>query len=170
MLSVNWFRRRPSVGMAFRVMLNRRAEELSLVCAGVSPELLVVRLRLMAIQMESADWEDRRACLGVSSPALSTAAIAYHTALGPDVYMTPWGFSGVMNSKLRQNDHKSHWSGMTPSDVLAGLRGEIQELSDELPGGDTERIIREAADVANFAFFAHDNARRGVWRNHHDHR
>ena len=85
--------------------------------------------------------------------------------LRPEVERFAW----AMEMKLRKNDHKGHWSGCTNAYLLRRLVGETEELRLAMLGPDgqksltvaeAEYIIREAADVANFAMMIADNARR----------
>ena len=70
-------------------------------------------------------------------------------------------FANKMESVLRCNDHKRHWTGMSTAQLLTRLRQELRELEREtkrdgtLDGG-TWKIIKEAADVANFAMMIAD--------------
>lgn len=67
-------------------------------------------------------------------------------------------FARVMEKCLRENDHKPGWQ----SDTLEELLERLEEEVDELKSGrlSNEDVIREAADVANFAMMIADNARR----------
>lgn len=69
-------------------------------------------------------------------------------------------FAQAMERELQANDHKSHWSGCEVTYLLRRLRDEMGELDRALSNGaPSERIISEAADVANFAMMVADNAR-----------
>ena len=61
-------------------------------------------------------------------------------------------FAGQMETKLRENEHKGNWTTRPDGDLLVDLEGEVVELEDSiaLQTNPTE-IIKEAADVANFA-------------------
>jgi NTP pyrophosphatase (non-canonical NTP hydrolase) len=76
-------------------------------------------------------------------------------------------FAQLMEQKLRQNDHKDHWSHEEPGWLLKRLHGEADELGGavrkyrlDVPPtcstGDRWRIGAEAADVANFAMMIAD--------------
>lgn len=71
-------------------------------------------------------------------------------------------FSEDMEHQLSNNDHKGHWSGCTNAYLLRRLETECRELRRELEKSRVkpERVIREAADVANFAMMIADNARQ----------
>lgn len=76
-------------------------------------------------------------------------------------------FALDMLTKLRANSHKAHWRVVTPEWLLGRLREEVEELSDAIDDEfdgicSAETVIRECADVANFALMIADNARRGV--------
>lgn len=74
-------------------------------------------------------------------------------------YRLGW-FMDAMLDKLDQNDHKTHWSNATQSYLLGRLADEVGELRRavlvETP--DPDRVLAEAADVANFAMMIADNA------------
>ena len=69
-------------------------------------------------------------------------------------------FAHAMESKLRDNDHKSGWKGCGIDWLLARLTQEVGELAEQLAtdGPDDEDTIGEAADVANFAMMVADVA------------
>jgi NTP pyrophosphatase (non-canonical NTP hydrolase) len=77
-------------------------------------------------------------------------------------------FASRMEAKLRENDHKSHWSECSFSWLLGRLDEETKELIAEWKRASergftkeqAHRIAEEAADIANFALFIADNARR----------
>lgn len=65
-------------------------------------------------------------------------------------------FAQRLEAKLRANEHKGDWHDIPYIRLLWMLRREVSELQDALvmgPDGgvDTENVINEAADVANFA-------------------
>ena len=69
-------------------------------------------------------------------------------------------FANEMERTLRDNDHKGVWHGMTLKQCLRRLRQETAELERAIEKKETPaRILREAADVANFAMFIADNAK-----------
>lgn len=82
-------------------------------------------------------------------------------------------FAGEMERMLRKNDHKSGWDNDYLGDLLSRMREEARELRlivddaqlypgsrrDNYSTAQLEAIIREAADVANFAMMIADNAR-----------
>lgn len=85
-----------------------------------------------------------------------TAPLGQVETLRPEVL----AFAHIMEQKLRENDHKSHWSDCAPSWLLGRLREETTELAGAIGSGykSPEHIGREAADVANFAMMIADVA------------
>lgn len=71
-----------------------------------------------------------------------------------------WFLNDGMIQKLLENIDKGHWEKVPFSRLMQLLGGEILELRQAISGGDAEEILREAADVANFAMMIADNARR----------
>lgn len=82
-------------------------------------------------------------------------------------------FTGVMESKLRENDHKGGWAEADFSvthlvfrieeelqEVRAVLRPAIGRSLNELGIGDLVSLVREYADLANFAMMGADQARK----------
>lgn len=69
-------------------------------------------------------------------------------------------FEMNMLQKLYANRHKAHWSTVTQAWLHGRLREEVAELADAIAFGKPSDVIDEAADVANFAMFIADNARR----------
>lgn len=72
-------------------------------------------------------------------------------------------FSGFMYRVLQDNDAKTGWQTHTITDkwLLNRCRQELQELVRAVNrGDDPEAIIKEAADVANFAMMIADRANR----------
>ncbi|MGE7271378.1 hypothetical protein ACQKK5_07950 [Brevibacillus panacihumi] len=66
-------------------------------------------------------------------------------------------FAEEMEKKLRENDHKGGWEDC---DIL-WLYGRLLEEVDELAAAEGDDIVREAADVANFAMMiAHLSRKR----------
>ena len=65
-------------------------------------------------------------------------------------------FAREMEKKLRENDHKSHWSGREQEYLFTRL----MEEAGELHAAYLDTIVEEAADVANFAMMIADNSRR----------
>lgn len=76
-----------------------------------------------------------------------------------------------MEAKLRENDHKSGWQGCRFAHLFPRLREETDELlvkahplqldtmSEKLSEEDACELIRECADIANFAMMIADNIR-----------
>ncbi len=80
-------------------------------------------------------------------------------------------FARRMEKKLRQNDHKGHWSNCTRAYLIRRMRTELKELAAKVTNfgrltrksmtdaglQDSARaLISEAADVANFAMMLAD--------------
>jgi hypothetical protein len=76
-------------------------------------------------------------------------------------------FAQQMEKNLRGNDHKGGWEGCTAYHFFEGLCDEAEELRSELNvvgAFDPERVIEEAADIANFAMMIADVARSHLGR------
>jgi NTP pyrophosphatase (non-canonical NTP hydrolase) len=70
-------------------------------------------------------------------------------------------FARNMELKLRENDYKGGWDKCEHSWLLSRLKQEVTELEKALNQVDNqENVIREAADVANFALMIADLAGR----------
>jgi len=88
-------------------------------------------------------------------------------------------FSEIMEQKLKENDHKSHWSKADIDYLLKRLNEEVTELENKFLKLETrntraladdsmgdifmpepEDIQRECADVANFAMMIADNIQK----------
>lgn len=74
-------------------------------------------------------------------------------------------FNKTMLAKLRENSHKPHWESEEPQDMLEMLKGEVEELEDVLGRRrytmkQVHDVMRECADVANFAMMIHDIVRK----------
>ena len=73
-------------------------------------------------------------------------------------------FAQVMEHKLRCNDHKPHWKELGVDSAqwfLDRLREEVEELDEALSRGDRDDIMKEAADVGNYAMMIMDIYARG---------
>lgn len=80
-------------------------------------------------------------------------------------------FAQEMEGKLRENDHKGGWQGCRFSELFPRLREEADELlvkahplkldtvAECLTATDAHELIRECADIANFAMMIADNIR-----------
>jgi len=69
-------------------------------------------------------------------------------------------FTKCMEEKLKENDHKGTWIGCHPDWLFYRLAQEVEELQETLFfTSSSEQIIREAADVANFAMMIADVVR-----------
>ena len=62
-------------------------------------------------------------------------------------------FAAAMERELRANDYKGGWTHMTMRRLMTRLRQEVEELEN---ADGTESVMREAADVANFAMMIAD--------------
>jgi len=69
-----------------------------------------------------------------------------------------------MEAQLRANDHKGGWAYMTFSYLLRRLREEVDELEQAVKyaAPNYEIVVKEAADVGNFAMFIADSA--ATWK------
>jgi len=65
-------------------------------------------------------------------------------------------FAMEMERVLRENDHKRGWADCSQVWLLNRLKQETAELERALASG--KNIVKEAADVANFAMMIADNA------------
>ena len=59
-------------------------------------------------------------------------------------------FIDAMVFKLEKNVHKGRWEDLSVQEAFQRLMDEVEELQSEI-GGNTMKIVMEAADVANFA-------------------
>jgi len=69
-------------------------------------------------------------------------------------------FARRMEDKLFQKDFKGGWQKETYMSLLRGMMLEIVELTEAITEKDSNEIIDEAVDVANYAMMMADNARR----------
>lgn len=80
-------------------------------------------------------------------------------------------FAEHMESKLKENDHKGGWEENTVDDLFEKMKIEIIELQEELESDSipssipvwSANIIRECADIANFAMMIADITNRYVY-------
>ena len=68
-------------------------------------------------------------------------------------------FAEYQEQVLSMNDGKGGWGTMTRAWLLARLDQERDELLLAMHDGDPAAIMKEAADVANFAMMIADNER-----------
>ena len=77
-------------------------------------------------------------------------------------------FAEQMELKLRQNDHKTDWRQEKTSRLYCLMQDEEFELRNELlkelASSDETRIIKECADIANFAMMIADNNGKKIGR------
>jgi NTP pyrophosphatase (non-canonical NTP hydrolase) len=68
-------------------------------------------------------------------------------------------FAEDMEQKLRENDYKGGWKNCEVSFLIGAIEKELGELKEVVKNGEFAKIIREAADVANFAMMIADQVR-----------
>ena len=69
-------------------------------------------------------------------------------------------FSDAMKQKLSENEHKGYWDKLSLLELLYLLSNEVEELTDAILVKDETEVMREAADVGNFAMMICTNASR----------
>lgn len=79
-------------------------------------------------------------------------------------YGIEW-FVNRMEEKLQENSHKRGWDDIDKDYALERLREEVEEIAPIVKAWDYDseqarELIRECADVANFAFMLALTARR----------
>lgn len=97
---------------------------------------------------------------------LADSLVAVRVASEGERECVRW-FASIMERELKANDHKGGWERDRIVDLLNRVYDEASELNDAIncPGGARpERIIKEAADVANFAMMIADNAHAALLR------
>lgn len=72
----------------------------------------------------------------------------------------PRWFIDEMEEKLAANDNKIHWSKESNARLLSLMMHEMLELLESHRNMEYENVIKECADVANFAYMVADNIRR----------
>lgn len=65
-------------------------------------------------------------------------------------------FADKMEAKLKANDHKGYWGKCELQYLSMRLTQERKELYDAIESKDSDRIISECADVANFSMMIAD--------------
>ena len=66
-------------------------------------------------------------------------------------------FTEAMENKLKQNDHKRHWSQCGMTYLLNRLKEEVEELVEAVELCEpSDEVKKECADVANFAMMIFD--------------
>lgn len=96
-------------------------------------------------------------------PAMMQELASEYRGLRPQVL----AFAVAMETKLRINDHKGGWDQSEPEDLLLSLDDEVAELRKIIdsrrfakmygyPLEDSDSVLFEAADVANFAMMVAD--------------
>lgn len=99
--------------------------------------------------MEHAQTDNSAAC----GQSRSTAGLG-------DCRQEVVAFALAMEAKLRENDHKRHWRFLDRRTLSRRLTEEREELRRAFTRGDPDEVLREAADVANFAMMLADYTRR----------
>lgn len=66
-------------------------------------------------------------------------------------------FTTHMRHKLLLTRHRPHWENCKRGFLMDRLREEVSELEKAISTGNRKSIVREAADVANFAMMIADN-------------
>ena len=69
-------------------------------------------------------------------------------------------FTDAMKQKLGENEHKGYWDKLSLLELLYLLSNEVEELTDAILVKDETEVMREAADVGNFAMMICTNANR----------
>ena len=62
-------------------------------------------------------------------------------------------FAMFQEKALKANDHKSGWYDMSYSSILKSIKGEVEELEEELVNMDIAKAKCELADIANYCMF-----------------
>ena len=72
-------------------------------------------------------------------------------------------FVKEMVKKLDENNHKGSWKDIPINRLIDLLNWEVEELEDETYDIDSnyENIIKECADIANFAMMIAERAKNG---------
>lgn len=70
-------------------------------------------------------------------------------------------FAEAMEQKLRKNDHKGGWEGLSFEMLLDYLKLELHELEVALKHESPKDVAKEAVDIANFALMIWQV---GIWR------
>lgn len=66
-------------------------------------------------------------------------------------------FAQAMEQKLKENDYKGHWDHCSMQYLSMRLTQEREELRRAVERADSKEVLREAADVANFAMMIAEN-------------
>ena len=65
-----------------------------------------------------------------------------------------WTFAHKMQEQLDANASKSGWEGLTTTQCIDRMKDELEEIEDAHKRGlGAEVIVRECADISNFAAF-----------------
>jgi hypothetical protein len=65
-------------------------------------------------------------------------------------------FATLMEQKLRKNDHKRNWKELSVKELKAGFESELNELGDAFDDYNSEDIVEECVDVANYCMMIAD--------------
>jgi len=72
--------------------------------------------------------------------------------------MNLFEFANEMSKKLNENNHKEGWEGLSHKWIINRIKQETMELENAIKKGkESKEIIRECADIANFAYMLADN-------------
>lgn len=95
------------------------------------------------------------------------AAVRENTRKGIDAALSD--FVVHMRHKLLLTRHRPHWKNIAIDFLFSRLEEEVRELRASIDAGDRKEVVREAADVANFAMMIADNeqwAGTRTWDSH----
>lgn len=132
--------------------------------------LAAARAENERLREEIGKWKDEWAAMRADRGAVAAllAALKSRSEGSVEEVREPvrW-FAEQMERKLKANDHKIHWTGIRTMPLFDMLMAETKELHSAFgiggeltdPSRDMERIIDEAADVANYAMMIADKAR-----------
>jgi len=79
-------------------------------------------------------------------PLLNENMLDAYVTLRPSVQK----FAEEMERKLKLNDHKGGWMGMSQDEIIQDIREENIELSMAIANNDVKNILEECADIANY--------------------
>lgn len=71
-------------------------------------------------------------------------------------------FTKAMEYKLYVHSNKGKFEWKDDEMLMKQLKAEVKELEEALKTGNKEKILSEAADVANYAFFIASKTVRGI--------
>lgn len=124
-------------------------------CREAADRIAELEAELARVRDERDAWERRAGDYMDERDTARAERDALRSMYRPEV---AW-FAGIMEERMRANDHKGGWRGDRPADLMLRLYQEAAELYEEIrPGYSTvpSRVEKEAADVANFAMMIAD--------------